>query len=257
MSIRAITVIVVLGTAVGLLSSSTAGGITPSGASVLAVVQANYYSSTGDAMPTSTSNTAVVNVYYPTGVTIGTAKTLQDGTFIQLRPEVVIGGTAELGGFFYVESSDRSAGIRVATTQTIAEGSMVTVTGTVGTISGERQISAHDVDTISTGNMLPGPVSFVQRFLSQPPDASGLLVRIWGRAYSGPAGSNWFYVDDGSGVKDLLGNVGTKVIGLLPPGYVDKLVTVTGICSVELSGSQNLRIVRMRRSSDIALLMDQ
>jgi len=257
MSIRAMIIVVVSGMAAGLLPSIAAGTITPSGTSIPAVVQATYYSSTGDAMPAATSNTVAVNVDYPTEVSIGTAKTLEDGTFIQLKPAVVIAGTAELGEVFYVESSDRSAGIRVATMQTIEEGSMVVVAGTVGTLNGERQINAVDVKSISTGNTLPKPVGLIQRFLGQPPDTSGLLIKIWGRAYSGPTGSNWFYVDDGSGARDSLGNLGTRVIGSLPSDYIGKLVTVTGICSVEPSDSENLRVIRMRRISDVALLTNQ
>jgi hypothetical protein len=238
-----------------LLPDRTTAAITPPGTLISVKAEAQYLSATYDPMPISESNTVTITVDYPTNVSIGIAKTLEDGKFVQLKPEIVVGGTSELGGVFYLESVERSAGIRVVTDQTINEGSNVTVAGVLQTVNGERQIAALEVITNSIGNPLPSPIAFVQKWFTHPPDNIGLLGKIWGRAIPGPAGSDWFYVDDGSGLKDPLGNSGVRVLSPLPSGYADKLVTVVGIHGVEIIDSQPIHVVRVRRTSDISILV--
>jgi hypothetical protein len=81
----------------------------------------------------------------------------------------------------------------------------------------------------------------------------GLLVRIWGRVASSDTGV--FYVDDGSGLECEPGKVGVKVLcGSLTPPQAGSYVQATGISSCEQIGTDYVRVIRVRKSADIAPL---
>lgn len=226
----------------------------PPGTEIHASAKAQYTSAAGEVMPTATSNVAVVTVVYPTGLSIGRAKELADGQFVELAEAVVIGGTAEIGGAFYIEALNRSAGIRVATNESVYEGDMVIVAGTLATVEGERQINASDVGVMWSGSVLPEPLGMVR--LSAPPglDEKGLLARYWGRITAAPFGSGYFYIDDGTGLNDGSGYIGIRVRGVAPPDPIGKYVVVTGIAGAELLEDSPIRVVRTRRPEDISVV---
>jgi uncharacterized protein (TIGR03790 family) len=67
---------------------------------------------------------------------------LANGTTVGLQGKKV---SAAFSGQFYVEESDRTRGIRVRSSTTVAQGNTVTVTGKLATVTGEREIAADGV----------------------------------------------------------------------------------------------------------------
>ncbi len=196
--------------------------------------------------------TATVSVNISNGMlSIGSLKDVADGQIARLGNAVVTAGTGEMNGAFYVEAANRSAGIRVSTDKVVPEGAQVTVAGALGTLNGERQITASDVFVESTGNELPDPLGTVGRSFKVGLDNTGLLVRVWGTITATPEGSGYFYVDDGSNLQDGSGNIGIKVCGTPPADPVGKRVSVTGISGAELEGETPIPVIRTRRAEDV------
>ncbi len=75
---------------------------------------------------------------------LSAAKALPDGSLIKLSGKTVVAGTDSFVDRFYIEESDRSSGIRVqygaGGGPLVREGDVVTVTGTLATVSGERVV---------------------------------------------------------------------------------------------------------------------
>lgn len=201
---------------------------------------------------------------------IAFAKSLPDGEEVLLPPMVVTAGTAQISGAFYIEEANRTTGIRVATSESIDRGDLVTVRGILRTDACERYIEAVDITIVSAGAQIPDPIGFNGASLgggplapyvpgvtgSQGANNVGLLVRTWGRVRS--LGTNCFYIDDGSRMPPpASGEVLVKVS--CPPGIsipdVGWYVAVTGICSSELSGADCIRVVRVRDDDDLDLLL--
>ena len=176
-------------------------------------------------------------------------------------------GTAEMGGAFYAEHSDRRAGIRISTTETVARGEIVTVTGTLGTYGGERQITADHVYRFGVSGV-PAPLGMCNRWIGgTSPNANipeikyssgfynaGLLVQSWGKVVEGSG--TVFYLNDGStGTK-----LGIRVI--VPSGTTlpanDTYVRVTGISSPSSwEGGPLLGGIRVRSGSGITAIADE
>ncbi len=145
-------------------------------------------------------------------------------------------------GSYYVEDADRTCGIRVCGGPIIpSPGDRVRVAGTITAQTGEARVDGAACAVSGTGSL--GPLGMPNKMLGggpfdiQPGITSragvnniGLLVRIWGNVTA--AGRGWFYLDDGSGVKDGSGNVGIYVEaeGEDVPS-VGAYVCVTGISS--------------------------
>lgn len=235
-------------------SSAVTAAPTPPGTEIQATAEAQYSSSGGDQMPTTTSNTVTVTVDYPSGLSIGAARALSNGQFVQLVTNVVTGGTAEIGGAFYIEAADRSAGIRVATSQTVCEGDKAIVSGNLAAINGERQINATDVAVVSSGNTLPDPLGMVQASFKAGLDRTGLLVKLWGCVTAAPFGGGYFYLDDGSVLEDGSTYTGIRILGAPPADAAKKYLAVTGILGAEMPGSSPIRAIRTRRAADIAVV---
>lgn len=70
------------------------------------------------------------------------ARAMPDGQLVRLSNVIVAG---VFGGRFWVEGSDRSSGIAVIWDMPVQEGQVVTVTGTLQTVDGERRIAAISV----------------------------------------------------------------------------------------------------------------
>lgn len=76
---------------------------------------------------------------------IAEAKLLPDGTLVSISDRIATTDAGDFEEFFYVEDTHRTSGIRVdvppSTVSGLARGSLVSVTGTLGsTIYGERQL---------------------------------------------------------------------------------------------------------------------
>jgi len=179
-------------------------------------------------------------------ISINDAKTREDGASVTCSGIV----TASFGTFFYIESADRSSGIRVSGSGATV-GNTATVTGTMDTLpSGERQIVSSSVDEVS-GTALD-PLAMTNKALGggafgSPPAGQvgvtggtglnniGLLIETTGRVSGGSGNS--FYIDDGSDV-----TVKATVSGGGIPSN-GSYVTVTGISSCELVSGVTGRVI--------------
>ncbi len=83
---------------------------------------------------------------YPGG-SIGLLKHLQDGTAVRVCGKIVTGVVPDADMVFYVQEPDRSAGIRVVvgTSISIEAGNVADISGTMGTVDGERVLRATSV----------------------------------------------------------------------------------------------------------------
>lgn len=181
--------------------------------------------------------------------TISNAKSETDGTSVSLTEGKVV--TAIFKGAFYIEDSDRSSGIKVVSNDAVLVGSKVTLSGTLGTLNGERIITAtYDPVVVGTGAVLPLGMTNKTLGGANITDGSGLgnvglLVRVWGniidRSHDG-----YIVIDDGSGlnVKVNLANVSKTIDGST------ELVTLTGICSVENIGGVVTPVIIPRNDGD-------
>ncbi|MBI2843525.1 MAG: hypothetical protein HYX78_09005 [Armatimonadetes bacterium] len=162
---------------------------------------------------------------------------------------------------FYIEDSDRSSGIFVATSAIVSEGAKVSVTGKMATMpSGERYIetSSGSVNVLSNGGM-PGLLGMTNTVLGAPltgPGMSnvGLLAKITGKVTS-IVNSYTFYIDDGSSVTADGGNLGVKVVANENATVNEgDYVSVVGVVSVGLDGSQAYPVLRTTGSTRVVVL---
>lgn len=179
----------------------------------------------------------------PVETTVGEAKSMQDGVRVTIADVALTGRTGAVGpGFFYVESVDRSAGIRVIGEADYPVGRLLSVTGTLTTINGERAI---EMDTLASGGVdAPvGPLFMVNRSVGGAAasggvglDNVGLLVKVAGEVVSS-AGAD-FVINDGAG-----GLVCRAADGITVP--TTGFVKVTGV--VSLDGGPPVILVRSQQ----------
>ncbi|MHB9035085.1 MAG: TIGR03790 family protein [Armatimonadota bacterium] len=215
-----------------------------------------------------------------------------DNTQLVLANVPVVAGTSStMNGALYVEDTSRVAGIRIETTASVATGKNVTISGTLhksGTGVTERYIQASQIWDMGICTP-PATLGMTNKLLGGAAPTGtpgitggvglynlGLLVTTWGKVTY--VGSDFVYIDDGSGLQDgntILGPVvvpldggafrdgngnlihqpvtGVKVYldSLLKPG-IDDYVSVTGISSSATVGTNTVRLLRVRDNSDIA-----
>lgn len=202
--------------------------------------------------------------------TIGQARSEQEDTYISLLTKVVTAGTDSLVDRFYIEESDRSAGLMVycgpsGSIQT-SVGDSVRIRGKLDYIDGELALTLPRVVATGTGTV-PRAVGMSAKAVTgtlpsyggETPAIGlnniGLLIRVWGRVKS--VGWNFFYLDDGASLIDGSGFTGLKAYtDRLNRPKVGDLLSVTGISSVEVPFGTDLRIpvLRTRQDSDILKL---
>lgn len=192
------------------------------------------------------------------------AKIADNGTTVTLDKPVVTARFSSLG-CFYVEEPDRSCALKVASGQTVSTGDKVAVTGQIGVVGGERQVTPGTVSVVSSGNTVPAPVGMTAKSLGGADlgycpgvgggtglNNVGMLVRTVGRITSVAAG--YFYIDDGS---KLTGSDGTGVKVTwsgAPAVNQGDFVMATGICSVDQSDTVSFPVIRTRSAADITSL---
>jgi subtilisin family serine protease len=198
---------------------------------------------------------------------ISTARIQANGTPVKLPGQAVTAGLSQFSDRFYIENADRTAGIQVRTGAgsgiQAAEGSNVTVKGTIGLADGERAVLSPTVTPAVTGTM-PGPLSMVNRSVGggllgdYVPGVTdgvglnniGLLVKVWGRVTY--VGGDHFYIDDGTGLIYTPGRTGIKVFcGSLAKPVINHSVVITGISTLDWDGSTARPVVRARKQSDL------
>lgn len=197
-------------------------------------------------------------------LSVGAVKRMEDGIPVSLDQQVVTAGTAEMGNCFYIESADRSGGIRV-TGKTAELGKLATVTGVLATVDGERELQATWLATADGGSVAPlgmpnkqvGGANF--HYQSGPPKVgqqgvrngtglnnTGLLVRTWGKVKTPNSGAGTFTIDDGSAA----GIECTAPDGVTLPEE-NTYVAVTGISSCKKVAGELIPVIRVRIQGDI------
>lgn len=162
--------------------------------------------------------------------------------------------TACFTGCVYVEQTDRAQAIRVNTSKTFAEGTLVNISGTMQTepLTGERYIAAYETYPQEAGGTFSvKPLALLARTLASTDDLDnvGMLVTVWGpvTGFDNPDSPNiWFTIGEAFGPE----------VKVVVPGFtgIDKYLEyafVTGVCSVEQVGGQTIRVVKARRQKDI------
>jgi hypothetical protein len=191
--------------------------------------------------------------------TIGQSRTVQNGQKVTVSSKVVSAGSTQLTGKLYIEEDDRTAGICVPTASSFDEAAIVTVTGILATIGGERQITNATVSVIPGTGTVPPPLGLTLATLGGSSASTyvpgvtgglglnnlGLLVRVCGKVMTS-AGSSFTLYD---------GSLSENIEVICPSGVtlptVGKMVGVTGISSCTLSGSTSTRRVLTRKQADI------
>lgn len=211
-----------------------------------------------------------VNRFVPIDSALGLNKYRRDGELIALAGQVVTAGSDELGDCFYIESDDRSSGIKI-TGKSATRGSKVSVTGIISTVNGERVIKANSVTSTGTGTITPillnnkalggadirlqGQPETGQQGVENGTGANnvGLLVKTYGRMTYSDTG--FFYIDDGSGLDDGSGHTGIRVQtnGFSSP-FTGFYVQVTGISTTYTTDSGLQRLIRTRTAEDVVIL---
>lgn len=112
-------------------------------------------------------------------------------------------------------------------------GRRLLTTGVLGSMGDVRTITPSGVTELWDG---PGPLplGMVQKTLRSKPTTIPLLVRCWGRVTQVTPDGAYFYMDDGSALKDgtLTGseeNLGVRVKWPLPESYAGSYAAVTGV----------------------------
>ncbi len=202
--------------------------------------------------------------------TLSDAKRQTNGSWITAMDVVV---TAVWPDHFYVETTDRTCGMRVELDgHGVSVGQKVVVSGRMSVTAGmERCIIG--VGMLVTGLGTAEPVGLPNRALGgsrwgpNPPEGVGqagiwgscglnnvgLLVRTWGRVIG--RGRDWFYMDDGSGVSDGTPYSGIFVdaTGLTVPREGD-WVDVTGVSSCDSFGGHVVNVLLPRTDSDVVVV---
>lgn len=189
----------------------------------------------------------------PESLSAGQLKHLAEGSFEFLDNKVV---TAAFEGYFYVEETDRSSGIRVI--GTAAPGDVVRVSGVVHSIGEEATILATSVSIVGTAPV-PAPLGVTNKAIGGADDGLtlglaggvglnniGLLVRTTGRVLGAETvdGMTHMLIDDGSGM---------GVFVFAAPGEFaqNDYVEVTGISIALGSGEGRTRGIRPRTEDDV------
>lgn len=163
-------------------------------------------------------------------------------------------------GFFYMESPDRSAGIRVETLGSLPVlGDTVLVSGRLGTnTNGERVLL--NATVTATGNNPVEPVSIINGSvggagfagstglpLAYGLDNTGILVKATGKITRIDFAEEYFLIDDGSKVDSATTAPGVRVIrtGLLPFLEGDWAI-VTGVVTSQIVDGKTVRVLRGR-----------
>lgn len=179
---------------------------------------------------------------YQCSLSVAAAKQLPAGTEAGVQNAIVTATTVDSTGVF-VESADRSSGIKLITSQALAVGQIVSFTGVTGRVGGEYQIS--NVTFVNSAAGVPlTPLGMTTKTIGNDMTESlkysginttGLLVRFAGTVTAVMSSQRVVYVDDGFGYADGIGG-STGIRVQLPSGVSlpsqNHLVTVTGISRV-------------------------
>ena len=171
-----------------------------------------------------------------------------DGTLVQVgaKPrtklvrELAAGGAITQTGY-YLEEADRSAGIRVVGSTGAAEGQLVTVTGTLATLNGERVIIMAS-QTISTTITKVTPLSATIKALFGTVAMTGLLVQVPGTLSAPNTSAGSFTLSDGAASIKVLCPDNKNTSGQF---------TVAGCVGVDNTSGAPVPVLRLESAADM------
>lgn len=195
----------------------------------------------------------------------GDAKQATDGAGIDCGPGIV---TAKFGNSCYVENTDRSNAARIdihAGVTPPSIGDCVRVGGSAATdqSNDERVVSATSVIKLGTGDI--GALGMTNRSLygdipgstAAGVDNIGVLVKVFGAITQIDPAGQYFYIDDGCGLRDgtqtgLISNTGLRIAWDGRSYGSGQFVAITGIACIFRDASYtHPRIVKPRSLGDI------
>ncbi|MCE5198692.1 MAG: hypothetical protein ABFD54_02340 [Armatimonadota bacterium] len=188
---------------------------------------------------------------------ISVAKDLPAGSLVRLSGKIV---TAVFPGFFYIEESDRSSGIKVVSSEDAVVGTLVDVMGTLSVCDGERQINASESTALGVASDplraigIRGDWIGGGKLNSYTPGITGgygannigLLITTWGKVVANGANSFTIEVSTGTNVKVKSGTLTQPLTG--------KFVVITGISTCDANGGTISRAIRLREQEDIVVI---
>lgn len=229
-----------------------------------------------DSGPNWTEGDFVGSVQAVVEGSIAWAKTFADATTLPAPLSgKVVSRTFPSLGYFYIQETNRSNGIRVVDSgvaSSLNPGDIVTIhEGEITTVDGERVINSTNTEFISLGtppaslglnNKALGGGSY--NVLTSGPVGGfglnnvGLLIRAWGKVTDVDFGG--FYIDDGSNVTDGGIASGVRVVGFT--GYqtytpvVGDYVAVIGISGLATYNVEYglARTIRIASSNDLTVM---
>ncbi|MCE5198337.1 MAG: carboxypeptidase-like regulatory domain-containing protein [Armatimonadota bacterium] len=166
-------------------------------------------------------------------------KALNDGALVNMTGAVV---SAAFNGFFYIEDTNRVAGVKVVSDTPVSAGNLVTINGVLSNKPGEEMvINASSVDA-TTGGEAPDPLGMNNKSTDGSGlAATGLLVRVWGQlAVNGSS----YSITDGSGNPIALDSITTLPSGVGNGNYV----LVTGALGLDANGPV-VHVVSMQKGN--------
>lgn len=243
-------------TGIGLSTDFTATGLTLNEGSryYIGVQASNGYTALGDKKWSDGIRVAA-------GVSIPAAKALANGEARSLRNKTV---SAVFPGYFYLYEPAPPHGIRVLSSASALPGDSVEVAGLLQGSGAERYLDATNCGIFVTrpGPGAPDPMSFAAGNLGGTqfnaltpgvlgalgPNNIGLLVRVYGVITQRDPSNQYFYIDEGSGLRDgtttgVTDNIGVRISGD-PSSYPEgSYIAVTGISSLFDAGGLRPRIL--------------
>jgi hypothetical protein len=211
---------------------------------------------------TTGSYTLVYGYRTPVNAEAGEVKLQRDGVEVQMGGTLGLVVTAVFPDSIYVQSHDRSAGIRVVGVRS-AEGDWVRFRGVMRTgENGERYIEARELVKVGEGALDPLGMTvrslYCGDFFYNPATGEGqrgmaggaglnvvgLLVQVTGTVTE--AGDGYFMLTDGDGR-----NIGVWLThGMVAPA-VGSLARVTGVVTTVRVNGELYPVVRVRRPEDV------
>jgi len=183
---------------------------------------------------------------------VGLARLAPDGSCIKISNVAV---TAVFGSEYYVEATDRSAGLKVSGSG-VSPGELLEVSGDLSTYSGERLI-VNPVVWKLTGTLNLDPLAMTNRAVSMDGDpgliSAGLLITVTGRVRS--SGTDYFHIDDGSGLQYGAGDTGLRVDASLLPSPPDDndYTVITGVLGTTTVNGKAVPFLRPRDYGDTVI----
>ncbi|NLN77248.1 MAG: hypothetical protein GX139_13220, partial [Armatimonadetes bacterium] len=191
------------------------------------------------------------------------AKQLPDGTVVSIIGLPVTAGNDQFAGIFYIEDKQRIQGIKVVWNEsTIFEGMVVTVSGTITTANGERQINATSVTVSPTPEVFLVPFGIRPAYMGGV--AAGLVPGVVG-GVMGPRGANnigllvkcWGVVQNAAGGYFELREPNGEVVRVKTPSALPTeglMYAVTGISSCEPVTGGYGSLLLARKAVDVQAL---